>query len=108
MDNNSNLIQELLTIGLGTTTFVAEKLGEMGDRLVKEGKIEPDEAKTIVNEVLKKVNTDRGTVEDRMQQQLKTVLQDIGVPRQSEIDELRGRIDRLEHQVRDLENKQWR
>ncbi|MEA5469021.1 phasin family protein [Spirulina sp. 06S082] len=108
MDNSSNLIQELLTIGLGTTTFVAEKLGEMGDRLVKEGKIEPDEAKTIVNEVLKKVNTDRGTVEDRMQKQLKTVLQDIGVPRQSEIDELRGRIDRLEHQVRDLENKQWR
>jgi polyhydroxyalkanoate synthesis regulator phasin len=108
MDNSSNLIQELLTIGLGTTTFVAEKLGEMGDRLVKEGKIEPDEAKTIVNEVLKKVNTDRGTVEDRMQTQLKTVLQDIGVPRQSEIDELRGRIDRLEHQVRDLENKQWR
>jgi polyhydroxyalkanoate synthesis regulator phasin len=108
MDNNSNLIQELLTIGLGTTAFVAEKLGEMGDRLVKEGKIEPDEAKTIVNEVLNKVNTDRSTVEDRMQNQLKTVLQDIGVPRQSEIDELRGRIDRLEHQVRNLENKQWR
>ena len=108
MDNNSNLIQELLTIGLGTTAFVAEKLGEMGDRLVKEGKIEPDEAKAMVNEVLNKVNTDRSTVEDRMQQQLKTVLQDIGVPRQSEIDELRGRIDRLEHQVRDLENKQWR
>lgn len=108
MDNNSNLIQELLTIGLGTTAFVAEKLGEMGDRLVKEGKIEPDEAKAMVNEVLNKVNTDRSTVEDRMQKQLKTVLQDIGVPRQSEIDELRGRIDRLEHQVKDLENKQWR
>jgi polyhydroxyalkanoate synthesis regulator phasin len=27
--------------------------------------------------------------------------------RQAEVDELRGRIDRLERQVRDLENKRW-
>jgi len=32
-------------------------------------------------------------------------MQDLGVPRQAEMDELRGRIDRLERQVRDLENK---
>jgi len=31
----------------------------------------------------------------------------LGVPRQSEMDELRGRLDRLERQVRDLENKLW-
>jgi polyhydroxyalkanoate synthesis regulator phasin len=43
-----------------------------------------------------------------MQVQLRNVLQDFGVARQSEVDELRGRIDRLEHQVRDLENKLWR
>jgi polyhydroxyalkanoate synthesis regulator phasin len=36
------------------------------------------------------------------------VLQDLGVPDRSEIDELRGRIDRLERQIRDLENRQWR
>jgi len=36
------------------------------------------------------------------------MLQDLGVPRQSEMDELRGRIDRLERQIRDLENKSWR
>jgi polyhydroxyalkanoate synthesis regulator phasin len=35
-------------------------------------------------------------------------MQDLGVPRQNEMDELRGRIDRLERQVRELENKQWR
>jgi polyhydroxyalkanoate synthesis regulator phasin len=36
------------------------------------------------------------------------MLQDIGVPRQSEMDELRGRIDRLERQIRELENQRWR
>jgi polyhydroxyalkanoate synthesis regulator phasin len=36
------------------------------------------------------------------------MLQDLGVPRQSEMDELRGRIDRLERQLRELENQRWR
>jgi polyhydroxyalkanoate synthesis regulator phasin len=43
-----------------------------------------------------------------MERQMRNMLQDLGVPRQSEMDELRGRIDRLERQVRDMENKLWR
>jgi polyhydroxyalkanoate synthesis regulator phasin len=43
-----------------------------------------------------------------MQRQFRQMLQDLGVPRQNEMDELRGRLDRLERQVRDLENKLWR
>jgi len=43
-----------------------------------------------------------------MQRQMRNMMQDLGVARQSEVDELRGRIDRLERQVRDLENKLWR
>jgi polyhydroxyalkanoate synthesis regulator phasin len=43
-----------------------------------------------------------------MERQMRNMLQDLGVPRQAEVDELRGRIDRLERQVRDLENKLWR
>jgi polyhydroxyalkanoate synthesis regulator phasin len=43
-----------------------------------------------------------------MERQLQNMLQDLGVSRQSEMDELRGRIDRLERQIRDLENKMWR
>jgi polyhydroxyalkanoate synthesis regulator phasin len=43
-----------------------------------------------------------------MERQLQNMLQDLGVSRQSEMDELRGRIDRLERQIRDIENKMWR
>lgn len=105
---NSNWIQEMLMIGVGTTSFLAEKLTEVGDQLVTEGKIDPEQARTIIEEVVGKVKTEQGNFEERMQIQLRNVLQDFGVARQSEVDELRGRIDRLEHQVRDLENKLWR
>lgn len=107
MDNNSNWIQELLMIGVGTTSFLADKLGEVGDQLVREGKLDPDQARAIIDEVVTKVKTDQGNFEGRMQRQLELVLQDFGLARQKEVDELRGRIDRLEHKVRDLENRQW-
>ncbi|NEO83922.1 MAG: phasin family protein [Spirulina sp. SIO3F2] len=107
MDNNSNWIQELLMIGVGTTSFLADKLAEVGDQLVREGKLDPEQARAIIDEVVAKVRTDQGSFEGRMQRQLELVLQDFGLARQKEVDELRGRIDRLEHKVRDLENRQW-
>lgn len=107
MDNNDWLTQ-LLMFGVGTTSLVAEKMKEVGDELVKTGKLNPDQAKAVMDDLLQKMKSEQGSFEEQMQRQLRNLLQDIGVPRQSEMDELRGRIDRLERQVRDLENKQWR
>lgn len=107
MDSN-NLFKQLLMIGVGTTTLVAEKIREVSDEWVKEGRLNPEQAKSFVDDFLRQLKTESGGWEDQMQRQLRNVLQDLGVPRQAEMDELRGRIDRLERQVRDLENKLWR
>lgn len=107
MDNN-NWLTQLLMIGVGTTSLVADKLREVGDELVKDGKLNPEQAKDVMDDLMQKLKSEQGNFETTMQRQLRNVLQDIGVPRQSEMDELRGRIDRLERQVRELENKLWR
>ena len=107
MDNNDWLTQ-ILMLGVGTTSLVAEKLREASDELVKDGKLNPDQAKAVMDDLAKKLQDERGNFETQMQRQLRNLLQDIGVPRQAEMDELRGRIDRLERQLRDLENKLWR
>lgn len=107
MDNNDWLTQ-LLMFGVGTTSLVADKLREASDELVKNGKLDPEQAKTVMDDLLQKLKSEQGNIETQMQRQMRNVLQDIGVPRQAEMDELRGRIDRLERQVRDLENKLWR
>ena len=57
---------------------------------------------------MSQLNTESGGVQKQVERQMKNMLQDLGVPRQAEMDELRGRIDRLERQIRDLENKNWR
>jgi polyhydroxyalkanoate synthesis regulator phasin len=106
--DNKDWLKQLLMIGVGTTSLVAEKLKEVSEEWVKEGKINPDQAKNFVDDLMSGINSEQNNFEAQMERQLKRILQDLGVPRQSEVDELRGRIDRLERQIRDLENKLWR
>jgi polyhydroxyalkanoate synthesis regulator phasin len=107
MDNN-NLLNQLLMFGIGTTSMVAEKLRDATDQLVKDGKLDPEQATKLAQDLMHQVKAEQGNWEDQMQRQVRNIMQDLGVPRQSEMDELRGRLDRLERQVRDLENKLWR
>lgn len=107
MDTN-NWIKQLLMVGVGTTSIVAEKLREVSDEWVKEGKINPEQAKALVDELMQQLKPETANWEEQMERQLRNMFQDIGVPRQPEVDELRGRIDRLERQLRDLENRLWR
>ena len=107
MDSN-NWIKQLMMLGVGTTSLVAEKIREASDELVKDGKLNPEQAKVFMDDMMQQLKSEQGNFEEQMQRQLRTMMQDLGVPCQSEMDELRGRIDRLERQIRDLENKLWR
>ncbi|BAZ22420.1 hypothetical protein NIES4073_33030 [Kalymmatonema gypsitolerans NIES-4073] len=107
MDNN-NWMQQLLMLGIGTTSVVADKVREVSDQLVKDGKLDPEQAKAVMDDMVQQLKSEQGSWEGNVQRQMRNMLQDLGVARQSEVDELRGRIDRLERQLRDLENKLWR
>lgn len=107
MDNN-NLMRQLLLIGIGTTSLMAEKLREVTDQWVKDGKLNSDQARNFVDDLMQQVKSEQGNVEAHLERQIRNIMQDLGVPRQAEMDELRGRLDRLERQVRELENRLWR
>ncbi|MDZ8225307.1 MULTISPECIES: phasin family protein [unclassified Nostoc] len=107
MDSN-NWLQQLMMVGLGTTSLVAEKLRQVSDDLVKDGKLNPEQAKAVIDDIAQQLKSEQGNLDVQMQRQMRNMMQDLGVARQSEVDELRGRIDRLERQLRDLENKLWR
>jgi polyhydroxyalkanoate synthesis regulator phasin len=81
---------------------------QVSDQLVKDGKLDPEQAKAVMDDMVNQLKSEQGNWEANMQRQMRNMMQDLGVARQSEVDELRGRIDRLERQVRDLENKLWR
>lgn len=107
MDSN-NWLQQLMMLGIGTTSVVAEKLKQASDELVKDGKLNPEQARAVMDDIVQQLKSEQGNWDAQMQRQVRNMMHDLGVARQSEVDELRGRIDRLERQLRDLENKLWR
>ncbi|MBC6422689.1 MAG: phasin family protein [Hormoscilla sp. SP12CHS1] len=108
MDSSNDFLKQILLLGVGTTSLAAEKIKQVSDEWVKNGTINPEQAKNMVDELIEQLKSEQGNLDAQMQRQLRNILMDLGVPRQSEMDELRGRLDRLERQVRDLENKLWR
>jgi polyhydroxyalkanoate synthesis regulator phasin len=108
--DNDNLLKQLLMIGIGTTALVADKLQEVTDQWVKDGKINSNQAQGFVDDMMRQMKVlDTNNWETYLQRQMRNIMMDLGVPRQAEVDELRGRLDRLERQVRDLENRSnWR
>lgn len=106
MDSN-DWVKQLILFGIGTTSLVAEKLQKVSEQWVEDGKINADQAKEFVDELMQQIQAEQGNFSSSMERQMRNILHDFGVPRQAEVDELRGRIDRLERQVRDLENKLW-
>ena len=105
--DSSNLFRQLLMLGIGTTSLVAEQLRQVSEEWVKDGKLNPEQARGFVDDFMAQFNIDQAAIDEQLQRQIRNIMQDLGVPRQSEMDELRGRLDRLEPQLRNLENKQW-
>lgn len=95
-------------IGVGTTSLVAEKLREVTDEWVRNGQLNSDQARRFVDDLMGQLNSEQGKFEEQMQRQLRNAMQDLGVPQQSEMDELRGRLDRLERKLREIENQLWK
>ena len=102
----ANPLQQLLLRGLGTTTLVADRLRGVTQDWVSRGRLDPQQASALVDEVMKALRGETPELEEQAERKLErnrdNLLQDIGVASQKEIDELRGRIDRLEQQLRQL------
>ena len=102
----ANPLQQLLLRGLGTTTLVADRLRGVSQAWVSSGRLDPNEASALVDDVMKALRGETPELEQQAERSLEcnrdNLLQDLGVPSQREVDELRGRIDRLEQQLRQL------
>ena len=76
---------------------------------VSSGRLDASQASALVDDVLKALRGETPELEQQMGRNLERnrdhLLQDLGVASQKELDELRGRIDRLEQQLRQRERQ---
>ena len=103
---SGNPLQQLLLRGLGTTSLVADRLRGGTQDWVSRGRLDPNQASALVDDVMKALRGETPELEEKVERDIgrnrDNLLQDIGVASQKELDELRGRIDRIEQQLRQL------
>ena len=78
----------------------------MTQEWVSRGRLDPNQASALVDDVMKALRGETPELEEKVGRDIErnrdNLLQDIGVASQKEVDELRGRIDRIEQQLRQL------
>ncbi|MAR52150.1 MAG: hypothetical protein CMK50_03220 [Propionibacteriaceae bacterium] len=108
--DTANPLQQLLLRGLGTTTLVADRLRYVTQEWVSSGRLDSNHASALVDDVLKALRGETPELEQQMGRNLErnrdNIIQDLGIGSQRELDELRGRIDRLEQQLRQRDREE--
>lgn len=90
-----DLLNTILSLGLGTLAMTKEKAEEIVDELIKQGNIGREEGTNLVSELIKKGEKSEAEIKMRIEKILHDMLAKIDVPTRKEITELRTEIDQL-------------
>ena len=82
----ANPLQQLLLRGLGTTTLVAERLRGVSQAWVSSGRLDPNQASALVDDVMKALRGETPELEEQAEPSVS--------PARRKSMQLRGRIDR--------------
>ncbi len=106
MDSNA-VLKQLLLMGVGATSAMIDSIKKSLDKGVIEGRLDPEDAKLFLDDLLVRFREEQGNLEDQFRKQVRTTLKELEVPTQSELDVLKARIEQLEFQVRQLQDRRY-
>ena len=97
--NVVDLLKKSLAFSLGAAALSAEKLKQFADEMVARGEMSSDEARRFVDDVSKKAEDEKKTVQDWIHDQVAKMLQQAGAAESVRVDQLEQRIAALEKSV---------
>jgi polyhydroxyalkanoate synthesis regulator phasin len=98
-------LERLILLQIGAAAVTRERVQEAANRLIEQGRMEREEGRTVVEDVLTRARErssgTRGLIDASVQQGLRGV----GIPNREVYEDLLFRIEQLEHRVRLLEGR---
>ncbi|MBV9452733.1 MAG: hypothetical protein JOZ19_01220 [Rubrobacter sp.] len=98
-------LERLVLLQIGAAAATREKIEEIVNRLIEQGRIEREEGRMVVEDVLSRARERstgaRALIDTSVQQSLRSA----GVPNREAYEDLLFRIEQLEHRVRLLEDR---
>lgn len=99
------VLRSYLETALGVTQTSRKKATEMVDKLLQQGGMSVDQAKTVVDDVISTSAANREALGQLVRYEVDQTLSRVGLATREEIDTLNARIEQLEQQLRDAERR---
>lgn len=95
----SDLVKQVLLLGLGAASLTKEKLESVVNELVKKGELSREEARELVDEAQDKAREEKATLKERFSETYQDALGSMGVASTATVEDLERRITVLEARV---------
>jgi polyhydroxyalkanoate synthesis regulator phasin len=103
MAERDNPLERLALAAVGAVALTAERADALADELVERGGMSRDEARSLVEDLLRRWRGDATRLGERAGDGLHGVFERLGLVTREEYEELELRLAQLEHRVRLLE-----
>ena len=94
-----DLFKKFIYTSVGLVSITAEKIQNTIDKLVDEKKISSEEGKKVVDDLLKDTEAKKEEFEGQLKKVVEDVVNRFKVAKNSEVEDLKARIEALEAQV---------
>lgn len=98
-------LKKTLYAGVGLAFFTKDKLEEIGKRMAEEAKLNEEDAKKFIDEVLRKSEEAKEAFEKAVHTGVKATLEKLDIPRRAEWKALEERVSALESRAKAPENR---
>jgi polyhydroxyalkanoate synthesis regulator phasin len=98
-------LERLILLQIGAAAVTRERVQEVVNRLVEQGRIEREEGRTIVADVLNRARERSEGTRSLIDASVQQGLRGAGLPTREAYEDLLFRVEQLEHRVRLLEDK---
>ncbi len=100
-----DLFKKFIYTSVGVVAHTAEKIQQSVNKLIDENKISAEEGKKIVDDFIKNTNTKREEFESQLKSITEKVVKGLNYAKKEEMEELRGRIEALEKELKKSKGK---
>lgn len=100
--NVTDLIRKSIAFSVGAAAFSAEKLKQFTDDMVAKGEMTSEEATRFVDDMTKRAEDEKKSLQDWMREQMSRMLQQVGAVESARVDALEQRLAKLERRVADI------
>jgi len=94
-----DLLKKTLAFGMGAAAFSAEKLKQFADDMVARGEMTTEEAGKFVEDMTKRAEEEKRSVQEWLREQMAKMLQQIGAAESARVDALERRVAALEEKL---------